>query len=227
MVEQIINRYGASFIIEKLAPFVTDLRQQRILHVLSHRLHSIRIAVETPADIHNALAIVRSAEVFGIMDVTLIQPENTAAGIRGITQGAFEWTHISYDNTLEHFIKKIKRQPIKLAGACLTSDLPLDKLPVNEPLCLLFGNEHLGLSAKAKAACDYIFHIPMVGMTESLNLSVAAAISLYDISKRKRQTLKQNGDLTDTQFKYYQACYYLKSVNPKMITALLNGESIQ
>ena len=83
----------------------------------------------------------------------------------------------------------------------------------------MVGNEHRGLSQACIDELDYPYTIPMCGMTESLNLSVSAAISLYDVAQRKRSTLSQPGDLNSSEFQQEQARYYLNSVNQR----LLNG----
>ena len=77
--------------------------------------------------------------------------------------------------------------------------LPLDKIPLDHPVCLVFGNEIRGLSPQAVRSCEHLFTIPMYGMTESLNLSVSAAISLYETLRRKRMLLGRPGDLTTEQ----------------------------
>ena len=221
---QIIQQHGASFVIDKLQPFVTIARQQRIEQVLKQRIHSIQIAVEAPADILNALAIVRTAEVLGVTRVFIIQPEHKAKQLRGITQGAHEWVNIQYQTSLEEFTNQLKQYSIKLAGACIESEMALEQIPLDEPICLLFGNERRGLSAQAKHACDYLYKIPMNGMTESLNLSVAAGISLYETLKRKRHQLQQKGDFDTSQLMTHQAWYYLNSVNTKLVAGLFPTE---
>ena len=220
LIHQIQKKHTPEKIIETLTPYVTDARQQRINEVLENRLSSIAIAAESPADIHNALAIVRTSESFGVMDNYIISPESKAESVRSITQGAFQWVNIHDVNSLDSFLNIAKEKKYCLAGASLEGDTPLSEIPVDKPLCLIFGNEQRGLSAKAKKACDILYKIPMFGMTESFNLSVSAGISLYDVVSRKRKFLNQPGDLTAEELENYRAYYFLISVKERLVKGL-------
>lgn len=217
----VIEQHGANAIIEALEPFVTDRRKARINSVLSHRLDSIHLAIECPSDINNALAAVRSSEALGVSTIHIITPESDAGSMRTVTQGAFYWTTIIFHQTLEDFLENIKKENRLLAGAIVDGPTILGEIPIENPLCLLVGNEQRGLSDEARNACDILYRIPMVGMSESLNLSVSAAISLYDITQRKRESLKQTGDLPETKKQTLKARYYMNSVNQRLIDATL------
>jgi tRNA (guanosine-2'-O-)-methyltransferase len=99
----------------------------------------------------------------------------------------------------------------------------VSELPVDAPLCVLFGNEKVGLSEETLAACDLTFRIPMVGMSESLNLSVSAAITLYDVSARRRAALGRVGDLQGEALALERARYYARSIERRMLDGLLNA----
>ncbi len=220
----LIERYGAEKIIERLQPFISTRRQQRISEVLDSRLLGIQIALEMPADIHNAFAVIRSCEIFGVAKIHIIAPEKIVSGMRPISKGAMDWVEIAFYKNTADFLAEINRQNIRLAGAIPQSGESVHSIPVIEPLCLLLGNEHCGLSPLSKAACHWHYRIPMFGMTESLNLSVAAAISLYETTQRKRQSLQKSGDLSPAAWKHLQARYYLNSVNGRLINALYRGD---
>jgi tRNA (guanosine-2'-O-)-methyltransferase len=97
----------------------------------------------------------------------------------------------------------------------------LDELPIDAPICLLFGNEHAGLSATAQAACALRFRIPIYGFAESYNLSVAAALSLYSQTTRRRAALDSShgparrGDLDDETAEHERARWYLRSIDER------------
>lgn len=216
----LIKHYGADEIISKLGEFVTPQRRRRIEGVIDDRLQSIHLAIEHPADINNALAAIRTSEALGINTVHIIQPENNAAAIHTLTQGAFYWVDIRFYDSFEHFLSWLKTENIYLAGAIPAANTPLSGVPIEKPICLLIGNEQRGLSDEARIACDLHFSIPMYGMSESMNLSVAAAISLYDTTTRKRSLLKNNGDLSSEQKLFHTAKYFLQSVNRRTINAM-------
>jgi tRNA (guanosine-2'-O-)-methyltransferase len=97
----------------------------------------------------------------------------------------------------------------------------LADVPVDRPLCLVFGNEQAGLSPRARAACDLLFRIPMHGMAESLNLSVAAGIALYALLDRRRAAIGAAGDLSAEQLADLRARWYAKAVDPRLASAAL------
>ena len=107
-----------------------------------------------------------------------------------------------------------------LAGACVDATHMLDELPIDRPICLLFGNEHAGLSAAAQAACEVRFRIPIYGFAESYNLSVAAALSMHATSSRLRARLGADGDLDEAGRELERARYYYRSVDERHVRAL-------
>lgn len=224
LLESLYQKYAPRRIVTTLEPYVTEKRKQRIEEVISKRLESITVAIECPSDINNALAIVRSAEVFGITTVHLIAPEHEALAARAITQGAFYWVDVQFHESLNDFLIIIKQHSSRLIGAVVDADTSLGSLSVDRPICLLLGNEARGLSKEAREACDGFYTIPMCGMTESLNLSVSAAVSLYDLSERKRKSLGKHSDLSNNQKTDIRAQYYLNSVSTRLATHLLEKQ---
>lgn len=220
----IIKRCGADHVLQKLKPFVSERRQQRIEETLNNRLISIQVAIESPWDCHNAFAVIRSCEIFGVAKIHIISPAGSVNGMRGISKGAMDWIDIVFYDYIQDFLCEAKNQDLRLIGAVPKADHPVETIPLSEPVCLIFGNENAGLSSAAKKACAYHYQIPMFGMTESLNLSVAAALSLYETTHRKREILGKPGDLTTVPRKNLQARYYLNSVNGKLVNALFMGD---
>lgn len=216
----LIKRYGAENIIAKIQAYVSPRRQQRIQAVLDNRLQSIQVALEMPADIHNAFAVIRSCEIFGIVKIHIIAPEKIVSGMRAISKGAMDWVEIIFYNEVREFLQEMQQHNFQLIGALPQAGVTVSNIPIDQPLCLMLGNEHSGLSSAAKQACNSYYQIPMFGMTESLNLSVAAAISLYETTQRKRNALQQSGDLMPFFRKKLQAHYYLNSVNSRLTNAL-------
>ncbi len=220
--QKLIQQYGARAVTEALDPYVTDARKARISSVLASRLSDITLAMEAPSDINNALAAVRSSEALGISTVHIICPEGDAKYSRGITSGAIYWVDVIFHNSLSDFLQKMKKDGIQLVGALVTATTPLAEVPVKKPICIFLGNEQRGLSIEAQKACALAYKIPMYGMTESFNLSVSAAISLYDTSKRKRELIGSDTDLAQMQQQQMQAKFYLNSVEPRLSLALLS-----
>lgn len=207
--EQFLEEYNPSTIIDAITPFLTDQRKQRIDEVIARRLRSIQVAVEEPADAMNAIAVVRSCEVFGLMDMHLIGlPPHKHSG-RGTKLGSDQWIRVHKYDRWETFAQRPSADDFLLAGAVVEGGIPLSEVPVDRPLCLVLGNERDGLSQKAQQQCDLLYTIPMRGMGDSFNISVAAGISLYDVTERKRQA--SEGDLSEQEKARLRALYYLRS----------------
>ena len=214
---QLIEQFGSKSIIRKLDHFVTPCRKQRIKNVLDSRLNSIHLAIEAPCDINNALATTRSSEIFGISTVHIINPEGPAGSVKRITQGAYYWIEVLYHDDLNAFLQYAAEKKLSLAGGTVQATTPLQQVPVDQPICFIIGNEQRGLSAECIAALQHPYSIIMHGMTESLNLSVSAAISLFDATNRKRELLAASGDLTPSEYQHAQAYYYMQSVNYRLL----------
>ncbi len=219
-----LEHLSAETIVERLESHISERRRQRIQEVVSGRIDGIHLALECPSDINNALAALRTAEALGIANIHLIQAERNAANLRSITQGAFYWINRHYYSNLPEFLTMIKNQNMILAGGTVSSDrvIPLNQIPVDKPICLLLGNEQRGLSPEAHEECEIHYRIPMFGMSESLNLSVSAAISLYDTTTRKRELINNSTDLNSSQQLEILAQYYFSSLDPRLTQALLS-----
>lgn len=222
-IERLIDLAGPAAVIEALDGYLTPARRARIERLLPGRLGSLHVAVERPSDPHNAAAVVRTVEALGGSAVHVVAAEGDALHARRTTQGAFVWLETWHHASLPPFVDHVRGRGFRLFGAAMEGELPVAELPVDAPLCLLFGNEKRGLSAEARKACDALFHIPMFGMSESLNLSVSAAIATYDVARRKRAHLAQDGDLDGTERLRERARGYLRSVNARLARALVRS----
>ncbi|MCX4240111.1 TrmH family RNA methyltransferase [Paraliomyxa miuraensis] len=217
--EALVAEHGADQVIGALEPYLTEARRARIDTVLDGRMRSVHVAIESPSDPHNAAAVVRTCEAMGALAVHVVAAEGRALRARAVTQGSFHWVETHEHRDLAGLLSQVRARGMVLAGACMDGSVPVGRLRVQQPLCLLFGNEQRGLSATARRACDVLFHVPMVGMSESLNLSVSAAISLYEVMRRKREAGPQ-GDLSPEERKVLRACYFLGSVDARLVHGL-------
>jgi len=220
-IQQILSQHSPEEIIDALDPFINDTRKARIDGVLNARLNGIHLAIEAPSDINNALAALRTSEALGISTVHLIATEGHAKSVRTITQGAVYWLNVIYHDTLDDFLNVMREQDRVIAGGTVDARSSLHDISVAQPLCILIGNEQRGLSPQAQQACQTCYKIPMYGMSESMNLSVSAAISLYDTSTRLRENLNAQSDLNCAQQSKLKAHYYLNSVSVRLASGLL------
>ncbi len=221
----LIEGVGPARALERLRPYVSEARQERIERVLQHRVRSVQIAVERPYDPHNAAAIVRTAEALGCGPVHAISDISGILRARKTTKGAMYWVETQHYRDLGDFLAIIRASGMRLAGACVheSNTIELSALPIDRPLCVMFGNEKSGLSEAARAACDALFTIPMVGMSESLNLSVSAAITMFDIMQRKRAALARPGDADDDWLSLARCRWFARALDDRLVTKLLAG----
>lgn len=218
----ILEQNTPDVILDRVTPYVGEQRQARINAVIKHRLNGIQLAIECPADINNVFAAMRTAEALGVGHIHIITPEGTARQAHTVSRGASFWVEAHFYDDLASFIKMVKDNGLLLAGGTLDGDVSVDALPIEQPLCIFLGNEQRGLTQAAKKACDCRYTIPMVGMSESMNLSVSAAISLYDTTKRLRATLDSTSDLSLDDQTRLRAIYYLNSIAPRLAKGLFN-----
>jgi len=227
-IDRVIARAGAQAVIEATASSITDSRRARIEHVLRGRIASIAVGVEHPEDPHNAAAIVRTAEALGAMHVHVIDADPRALDHRWVTQGAYHWVHTHSHPDFAAFERKLGcgADKLLLAGAVMNGQVEVEALPVDRPLCILFGNEGNGLSEQALAACDLTFRVPMFGMSESLNLSVSAAITLQSLLRRRRVLLGAQGELQGASYLREKARYYGRSVELRLLEACFGASDV-
>ncbi len=211
-------------VVRVLGPYLTERRKARIEAMIEGRLASVHVAVEAPSDPHNAAAVVRTAEALGVAMVHIVAAEGRALEARKTTQGAHHWVEIRDHDTLGGFLGACRDAGVEPFGADVDGALLLEDVPVDAPLCVVVGNESRGLSPAAKAAMR-TFRIPMVGLSQSLNLSVSAAIALFDVTRRRRALLGRTGDLEPAAAARLRAYAYARSVDPRMLAALFGRES--
>jgi tRNA (guanosine-2'-O-)-methyltransferase len=174
-------------VIEYLSEFVTDSRKSRIDSVLASRTRYVTVVLEDICNTHNASAVVRSCECFGVQDIHIIENENEYSINPCVTQGSAEWIDVARYNKVGARNSEACLDKLKVRGYCLVAttleghDCILEELPIDRPLAIMFGNEENGLSDHALKMADHRMIIPMYGFTQSLNISVSAALTLHHL----------------------------------------------
>ncbi|MHB8766436.1 MAG: TrmH family RNA methyltransferase [Deferrisomatales bacterium] len=169
-------------------------RRERMLSVLDRRLGAVRVVVENLHHPHNMSAVLRTAEALGVQHVHVVDEPRQFAVSRRITLGAHKWLTLHPHAAFDDCAAELKAQGFRLYAAMLEADaVPLEKVPVGEPVALVFGNEKQGVGPETRARCDGAYTIPMDGFVQSFNISVAAALSLYSITRRARSERPDGG----------------------------------
>ena len=174
-------------LLEFLESYLTENRKQRFKDVLSNRTKHFTVAVEDVYQLHNTSAVIRSCDVFGIQDVHIIEELNVKRIDREIAMGAQKWVDVHRYNSTSSCIDSLKNGGYQIvATSPHRQDTEIDNFDISKPSCFFFGQETEGLSQTVIDRADKFLRIPMVGFTESLNISVSAAIILQQLTQRLR-----------------------------------------
>ena len=177
--------------IQFLREYLTEERKQKIENVLNNRTRQICVILEDIYHSHNASAVIRTCDCFGIQDLHVIENLKRNRINKGVAQGAGKWVTIKNytkkENNTESCFSYLKREGYRIVGTALEHPelIDIDNLPLNEEkIALCFGCEELGMSEKALGMVDDIIKIPMYGFTQSFNVSVSVAISLQLLTRK-------------------------------------------
>lgn len=181
-------------LIEYLQEFITAERWQALNKVLENRTRYLTVVLEDIYQPHNASAVLRSCDCFGIQDMHVIENKNEFDPNKGITIGADQWISLySYNESGQNNTKRCY-DDLREEGYSIIAttphheDVTIDEIPLDQKTALVFGAEYTGLSDFAMEEADGYAKIPMVGFSESFNISVGAAVCLYEVSTRLRKT---------------------------------------
>ncbi|NRA93229.1 MAG: RNA methyltransferase [Psychroserpens sp.] len=176
-------------LLEYLESYLTDRRKSRFLKVLSERTKHFTVATEDIYQLHNTSAVIRSCDVFGIQEVNVIEERNLKRIDREIAMGSQKWVDINRYHSVKSCIEDLKRQGYQIVATTPhRNDALLQDFDVSKRSCFFFGTEMDGVSQEVINHADCFLKIPMVGFTESLNISVSAAIILHHVTTHLKQT---------------------------------------
>lgn len=172
-----------------LENILTDNRKEKFLKVLQHRTNHFTVAVEDVFQMHNTSAVMRSCDIFGIQELNVIEQRYSKSIDKEIAMGAQKWVDIHRFDSVAHCVETLKTKGYQIIATTPhdNGDL-LDDFDISKPSALFFGTERDGLSDDLIKQADGFLKIPMVGFTESLNISVSAAIIIQNLMARLRQS---------------------------------------
>lgn len=176
-------------LLEYLEGFITDNRKNGFLNVLKNRTKHITIAMEDVYQLHNTSAVMRSCEVFGVQELNVIEQRFGKRIDKEIALGAEKWVDINRFSSIQNCIDDLKNKGYQIIATTPHNDsCLLDAFDITKKSAIFFGTEKLGLSEEVMQQADGFLKIPMVGFTESLNISVSAAIVIQDLTNRIRKS---------------------------------------
>ena len=170
--------------------FKTDERLQKIIETATSRQFSLRVVMENIHDPHNVSAIFRTCDAAGVPKINLLYTFESFPRIsKTSSSSANKWIEVEkYDNTKLCY-DDLRKQGFKIYASMLNKEAKnIYDIDLTKKIAFVFGNEKRGVSSEAEKLSDETFYIPMRGMIQSLNVSVAAAVTLYEAQRQR--TLK-------------------------------------
>jgi tRNA (guanosine-2'-O-)-methyltransferase len=165
----------------------TDRRIRRVAAVLDRRQPDLRVVLEGVSIAHNASAVLRTCDAAGVLDVDVISPNpDVLVFNKAITTRADKWVRIRVHASAAACLSRLRSEGFLIAATHLGEGaVPYRELDYTRPVALVFGSESEGISADALGLADVRIRIPMVGMVQSLNLSVSVGIILYEAFQQR------------------------------------------
>jgi tRNA (guanosine-2'-O-)-methyltransferase len=164
-----------------------ERRAEKLRRALSLRQPDLTVVLENIHDPHNVSAILRSCDAVGVLRVELLYNIEKFPRIgKKSSSSANKWLDCRRHTSVADCYARLREEGFRVYATRLgEGTTSLYDLDLSRPSALVFGNEHRGVSGEAAEMADCNFHIPMVGMIQSLNVSVAAAVSLYEAHRQR------------------------------------------
>ncbi|MBE0639214.1 MAG: RNA methyltransferase [Bacteroidales bacterium] len=187
-----------------LAGFITENKRNKFEEVIQQRTRYVTVVLEDIYQPHNASAVLRTCDCFGVQDVHIIENQNIYTVNPDIALGSSKWLNLySYcgqENNTPAALQSLRQKGYRIVATTPhKDDVTLQELPLdNGPIALVFGTEMRGITGSALELADEFMKIPMYGFTESFNISVSAALVLFHLTEKLRKS-DINWHLTDDE----------------------------
>ena len=203
--------------LEALVPFLSEERLKKFDDVLSRRTRKLCLVLENVYQSRNASAVMRTCDGLGVQDVHLIEDINPWVYNRVVSKGTPSWLTIhryqAAEQPISACIDRLKKLGFKIAVTSPHVDgFEPHELPTDHPVALVMGTEFKGVSDEMMEAADYCVHIPMLGFSESLNISVAAGVIMHRILENIREKPRSEWEIPEEEAHQLRINWALKSV---------------
>ncbi|PTX43282.1 tRNA (guanosine-2'-O-)-methyltransferase [Christiangramia gaetbulicola] len=176
-------------ILDHLQEFLTPRRKSLFEKVLAERTDHLTVVAQDVYQLHNTSAVVRSCDVFGVQNIHVIEEKIPRRIDKEIAMGAQKWVDINRYNSAKDCVKRLRAEGYQIVATSPHDDSQLlEDFDISTPAALFFGTEKDGLSDEIMQEADTTIKIPMVGFTESLNISVSAAIILQSLTSKLKKS---------------------------------------
>lgn len=168
---------------------MTPERTEKLLRVLNNRQGNLTVVMENVQDPHNISAVMRTCDAVGIQDIYILNtkiPRHKKFGAKS-SSSALKWLTVHQFNNIEECFAELRKRYESILTTHLSSDaVSLYEIDFTKNIALVFGNEHSGVSDEVRALADGNFIIPQMGIIQSLNISVACAVTIYEAYRQKQ-----------------------------------------
>ncbi len=204
------------WLLDRFYQHISDNKKEKFESIILDRTRHVTVVLENLFQPHNAAAVLRSCDCFGVQDVHVIENSNKYKPNKDIDMGSSKWLNIhKYNEKEENTVDCLNQLKAKgyqiVATTPHTNDCLIDELPLDKPVALLFGTELNGLTETALDHSDAFVKLPMYGFTESYNISVSVALALFNLTERLRKTPGINWQLSEAE-KIEIRLYWIKKV---------------
>jgi tRNA (guanosine-2'-O-)-methyltransferase len=183
---------------------MTERRMEKFRRVIAARQPGLTVVLEEIHDPHNVSAVLRSADAVGVPGVHLVYASGRFPKFgKKSSASASKWVRRTKHSSVAECYEALRAEGFTVCATHLGKEaIPLYDLDLTRRVALVFGNEHLGVSPEAAELADVNFRIPMTGMIESLNVSVACAVTLYEafrqrLTRRRKRLSPRDRKLLD------------------------------
>ena len=173
--------------IEELLPRITEHRRDLLFKVVQNRTRHFCMVLEDLFDPHNISAVIRTAEVFGLDDVHVIEEVNPYRINKSILKGSIKWMDIYLHKKRKACLEHLRKKGYRIAVASTNTENSVLDLDLSRPTAFYLGSEFTGNHPDTLAAADAEFKLPQYGITESMNVSVAGGVLMCYLDHFMRQ----------------------------------------
>lgn len=188
-----------------LGRYITDHKKAVMESVLAERTRFLTVVLEDIYKPHNASAVLRTCDCFGVQDIHVIEKTDSYKINPYVTRGASQWVdlHKYYTqngSAVATCFSSLRSKGYKIYGTSPDpGSMSIHRLEPTVKTALVFGNEHEGISQEVRENVDGLVHIPMLGFTESFNISVSASIFLYEMTRKAKLHPRPDFHLSDDE----------------------------
>lgn len=172
---------------EKVSQFFSENKRALFDRLAPLRTRHIAVVLEDVYQSHNASAVLRSCDCFGVQDVHVVEAHNAFNPAGDVAVGSSKWVDYYRHSSIQQAYSHLRKQGYRIVATLPhENDQMIGDLDISQPTALVFGTELTGLTQEAIDGADAYVKIPMYGFTESFNISVCAALSLFSLTERMR-----------------------------------------